>query len=186
MLLATTQELGEQAHVLPFFRQHPHLAAFLGSYNPNLTTPNLLAYELSLLGRFTADLVVGDSMTKNFGFVEFEEGKATSVFRQTGRKTTSWSPRFEQGYSQIIAWFQLLANQRRTPEFEELFDAGSISVVGMLVVGRRHTISPADMRRLQWRREKVVIDSKHVLCLTYDELLTDLQRRLTTRSPEPH
>lgn len=181
-LLATTRELDERAQVLPFFRRHPHLAAFLGSYNPNLTTPDRLAYELSLLGKFTADLVVGDAKTKNFVFIEFEDGKATSVFQQRGRRTPHWSERFEQGYSQIIDWVQLLDNQRRTPEFEELFGAGSISMAALLVVGRQAALSPAEINRLRWRREKVVIDSKHVLCFTYDELLDDLQRRISTRS----
>ncbi len=165
-LLATTQELDERAQVLPFFRRHPHLAAALGSYNVNLANPDRLAYELSLLGKFTADLVVGDTTTQNFVFVEFEDGKATSVFRQRGRRTPHWSERFEQGYSQIIDWLQLLDNQRRTPEFEELFGAGSISTAALLVVGRQAALSPAEISRLRWRREKVVIDSKHVLCFT--------------------
>ena len=180
--LLGTDELDEQVHVLPFFRQHPHLAAFLGSYNPQLGIPDLLAYELSLFGRFTADLVVGNTATQNFVFVEFEDGKATSIFRQRGRRTPHWSERFEQGYSQIIDWLQVLDNQRRTPEFEELFGTGSISVVALLVVGRQAALSPAERSRLRWRREKVVVDSKHVLCFTYDELLDDLRRRIATRS----
>src|SRR5579875_3453522 len=35
-LLASSPELGEQQDILPFFRLHPHLSLFLGSYDTNL------------------------------------------------------------------------------------------------------------------------------------------------------
>jgi hypothetical protein len=32
--------------------------------------------------------------------------------------------------------------------------------------------------RFDWRRERVVIDSKHIMCVTYDQLVEDLLFRL--------
>jgi len=46
--LSAKQELSERKDVLPFFRAHPHLAAFLGSYNLVATTFDRLAVEVRL------------------------------------------------------------------------------------------------------------------------------------------
>lgn len=168
-------ELRERADVLPFFRDHPHLAALLGKFNPNLIAPDLLAYELSLLGRYTVDLVIGHRATGNFVLVEFEDGTAESIFRgRAGRTTTYWSPRFEQGYSQIIDWLNLVDNQQTTPEFLAIFDATSISVTTLLIIGRDHALTRYDRQRLEWRRNRVVVNGTRVLCYTYDELLRRL------------
>ncbi|HEX5506539.1 MAG TPA: Shedu anti-phage system protein SduA domain-containing protein [Thermomicrobiales bacterium] len=168
-------ELRERADVLPFFRGHPHLAAPLGKFNPNLIAPDLLAYELSLLGRYTVDLVIGHRATGNFVLVEFEDGAADSIFHQSaGRTTPYWATRFERGYSQIIDWLNLVDNQQTTPEFLAIFDAASISVTTLLVIGRDHALTSYDRQRLEWRRNRVVVNGTRVLCLTYDELLRNL------------
>ncbi len=41
--LLTAPTLDERAHILPFFKAHPHLSLFLGQYNLGITTPDILA-----------------------------------------------------------------------------------------------------------------------------------------------
>lgn len=130
-LLATRPELSGREDILPFFRAHRHLAAFLGSYNPNLITIDRLAFELSLFGDFTADVVVGDWARKSFCFIEFENGRANSIFAQCGRRTSEWARRFERGFSQIVDWFWKLDDLSNTATFERLFGAGTITFMAL-------------------------------------------------------
>lgn len=53
--------LEERKHILPFFRKRRFLSALLGSYGRDIIRFDRLAFELSLFGDFTCDLVVGDS-----------------------------------------------------------------------------------------------------------------------------
>lgn len=50
-LVAGNVALAESSQILPFFRQRPHLAALLGSYNHNLRCYDRLAFELRLFHR---------------------------------------------------------------------------------------------------------------------------------------
>ncbi len=45
-LLAVKAGLAEKADILPFFRDHPHLAAFLGTYAYTANTVDRLAVEV--------------------------------------------------------------------------------------------------------------------------------------------
>jgi len=96
-LLAENPDLSEREQILPFFRAHPHLSLLLGVYNPGVVAIEILAYELSLFGQFTSDVVVGDWRRKRYCLVEFEDGKRNSIFvRRGARQTTDWTPRFLQ------------------------------------------------------------------------------------------
>ena len=70
-LLAGKAELGEREDILPFFRAHPHLAALLGTYHPNLDAIDRLGLEVPLFGQFRADAIVGDWAGHTFCLVEF-------------------------------------------------------------------------------------------------------------------
>jgi hypothetical protein len=121
-LLASKSDLEENRDIKPFFASHRQLAAFLGSYSEDLVQYDLLAYEYQLFGDFACDLVVGDSHSKTYGFVELEEGTAASIFRRQGQKATlEWSTCFEHGLSQIIDWFWKLDDMAHTDEFEARF-----------------------------------------------------------------
>ena len=188
-LLAKHDALGEKEHVLPLFRRCSHLAAFVGSYHPRILTCNRLAFEYDLFGDFTCDLVSGDSTRNTYNFVEFEDARPSSVFRRQGRKATrEASPRFEHGWSQIIDWFCKLRDMEKSDEFVARFGARTIDFTGTLVVGRERHLRAGERRRLEWRRGSVIVDSKQIQCVTYDELLTDLTERLqryTSASPRP-
>jgi hypothetical protein len=179
VLLATNSILTERKQVLPLFRKNLHLAAFVGSYHPDIRLYDRIAFEYDLFGDFSCDLAVGDSVKRAYNFVEFEQADAQSLFRRQGRKSTrEWSPRFDHGYSQIIDWFGKLRDTEKSDVFEARFGARSIDFMGTLVIGRDQFLEPGERQRLDYRRQHVVVDSRKIQCVTYDGLLADLTFRL--------
>src|SRR5207248_10727782 len=127
-------------------------------------------------GDFSCDLVVGDSGAKGYSFIEFEDAGPRSIFVQQGQKATrEWSPRFEHGYSQIIDWFYKLDDRRNSDDCEARFGKRAIDFTGVLVIGRRQYLQPGESLRLDWRRQHVIVHSKRIICVTYDDLFSDLQ-----------
>ncbi len=177
-LLTAKTQLSERDDILPFFRAHPHLSVFLRSYHPNVNAYDRLGVEVPLFGEFVADVVAGDRDRQAYCFIEFEDGRSNSIFVRRGRRTSDWAARFDHGFSQIVDWLWLVDSQEHTLLFDTLFNAREIDVVALLVVGRDSGVSDADRQRLKWRRKHVVVNSQHVMCCTFDELLRDLRQRL--------
>ncbi|WP_313888528.1 Shedu anti-phage system protein SduA domain-containing protein [Nostoc spongiaeforme] len=50
---------------------------------------------------------------------------------------------------------------------------------GILVIGRDAFISPIDKARLTWRLNKVLVDSRKIICITFDQLARDIRDRLS-------
>jgi hypothetical protein len=178
-LLRRNPVLQERRQVLPFFRKRRQLSAHCGYYHPVITRPDLIAWEYDLFGDFQCDLVVGDSEKKAFCFVDFEDAGPDSVFQRRGRKATrEWSRRFDHGYSQIVDWFYKIADRTNSEEFEARFGKRAISYEGLLVVGRDQHFVAGERLRLDWRKDRLICDSKKIHCVTYDELLDEMNRRL--------
>ena len=173
-LLISHKELSERKDILPFFRKRQHLAALIGAYHTNIIESDLIAYEYPLFGDFVVDLAVGNSKKNAYCFIEFEDGKSDSIFVNVGRTTLEWSPRFEHGFSQIVDWFWKLSDFEKTDEFENMFGDRSIDFIGILVIGRSQSLGKKEERRLRWRKQKVLVNSQHIHCVTFDELLIDL------------
>jgi hypothetical protein len=182
-LLAAHPDLKESQDILPFFRARRHLSVFIGSRDPDISRFDRIAYEYDLFGDFTCDLVVGDSVTRTYGFIEFEDAAPGSLFVQRGVKATpEWAPRFEHGYSQIIDWFCKLDDMEKTDEFVDRFGGPTVKYFGLLVIGRNQSIGPREMRRLAWRQDRTVVNSQHIRCLTFDQLAEHLAERLKVYS----
>jgi hypothetical protein len=179
-LLASKPDLEENRDIKPFFEAHRQLAAYLGSYSPDLGCFDRLAFQYQLFGDFACDLVVGDSRRHAYAFVELEEGTAASIFRRQGQKATlEWASSFEHGFSQIIDWFWKLDDMAHTDEFEARFGRRRAAYFGLLVVGRSSALtSPRERQRWEWRRRKVLINSLHIIHKTYDELCDELLAHL--------
>jgi hypothetical protein len=179
--------LKEQEHVLPFFREHRDLAALIGYLYSDFVRIDRIAYEFDVFGDHAADLVVGDSQRQTYVFVEFEGAAPRSIFcKQAKKDTLAWGPRFERGYSQIIDWFWKLDDLIRTDTLRHRFeDARSIHYYGLLVIGRTAHLQPLERERLAWRRDRVVVDSKPIKCVTFDELHDALRDRLAFLDSEP-
>ncbi|NER39174.1 MAG: DUF4263 domain-containing protein [Oscillatoria sp. SIO1A7] len=153
-LLQSRRFLSERDDILPFFRERQHLSAFVSSFHPRIIRYDRIAFEFDIFGDFKSDLVVGDSVTQSYCFVEFEEAAATSLFAsKSDRSTPEWSPRFERGFSQIVDWFCKLDELEKTDSFEDRFGSRSIDYMGLLVIGRSESLEPRERRRLRWRRE---------------------------------
>jgi len=189
-LLARKANLDEAKDVLPFFRDHPQLTAYLSFYSANMPHVDRLAYELDLDGQFRADAVMGDRERSRYLLVEFEDANAQSIFRRSGRRTGMWAPRFQDGYSQLVDWLCLLDGQENTPQQEDRFGARSIHVSGLLIIGRDGSsfTGSGDRRRFEWWRDHVVVNSCPVTCRTYDEVARDLRDWINmalTSAPSP-
>jgi hypothetical protein len=171
--------LREREQILPFFKNHRHAAALIGSYNFDTFRWDRIAFEFDIFGDYKADLVVGDSQNRQYCFVEFEDAAETSIFKRSPKATPDWSPRFEHGFSQIIDWILWLDNQRGTAPYTSRFGVPSIQFVAVLIIGRdRFLEKPLHRERLTWRSEQVIVASRKVNCITYDRLSRDLSARL--------
>jgi hypothetical protein len=65
-----------------------------------------------------------------------------------------------------------------TPDMEARFGKRSIRYTGVLIIGRDQHLQGGERLRLEWRQDHVVVNSKHIVCVTYDQLLDDLLFRL--------
>ena len=138
-----------------------------------------MAFEYDIFGDFSADLVIGDSLKKAYCFVEFEDAASASLFvSKQGKSTPEWSPRFEKGFSQIVDWFWKLDDLEKTDAFEDRFAARNIDYMGLLIIGRNEDLKFREKKRLEWRQKNLILNSKHIYCLTFDELYEDLLFRL--------
>jgi hypothetical protein len=177
-LLAGSSDLSEK-DFQNFFHPRAHLRALVGLYNPNLARADRLAWEYPIFGDFRCDFAIGDATRKSYTFVEYEDAGPTSLFVKQGEKATrAWSRRLDAGYGQIIDWFYKIHSMTDTPEMEARLGKRSVQCTGVLIIGRDQHMDAGERMRLDWRRERVVIDSKHIVCVTYDQLVEDLSFRL--------
>ena len=177
-LLDTINEPKEGEHLLPLFKRCPNMVSLLGYYAFGIAEVDQIAFELSVSGDFACDIVVGDSRSKAYCLIEMEDAGANSIFRRNGNKATrEWSPRFEHGFSQMVDWFYRLGDMRQTNAFESLFGRQA-RFEGMLLIGRRNLLEHEEAERLLWRVDKVLVDSNKVHCVTFDELLKNMEFQL--------
>ena len=170
-LLSNTTTLHEQADILPFFKDRKHLSARISRIVTGLNQVDKIAYEYDLFGDFVCDLVVGNSQTHEYCFVEFENATVDSIFtKKKGRYESYYTCRFEQGYSQVADWFYQL-NDVSESQITKRFDKARINYYGILIIGRSAFLSDNEQKRLAWRRRHFVVNSQHILIYTFDQLL---------------
>lgn len=172
--------LKERRDVLPFFREHRNVAILIGYLYTDCQNIDRIAYEFDFFGDYAADLALGDSEKAEYCFVEFENAAPDSIFKKAGKKDSlEWATQFDHGYSQIIDWFWKLNDLARSDSLRARFNhANSIEYSGLLVIGRSKGLKELENQRLIWRRTKVVVDSRRIQCVTFDELHEDLVGKL--------
>lgn len=175
VLLATSQAVAERAELMPFFKENRHAAASLGLLHPEVWTPTLLDFEYSLYQKYRADLIVGDETRGTFLVVELENAGVESIFESRGRKEPYWSPRFLNGFSQLVDWLYTLDRLPSGSALEDEFGRTDPSFYPALIVGRREAITRSEAKRLRWYREKVVVDSKRIIMLTFDDVVENVR-----------
>lgn len=183
-LLRAKAELSEKHDIPPFFKSRMQVSAFIGSFMLNMGPATQICFEYDFFGDYAADLVLGDKAVRRFCVVEFEDGRPQSIFKPSPTGNTRvWSPRFEHGFSQIIDWYTMLDGMKQTPRFKRDFGDWHIRFSAMLVIGRDAGLTDQyDRFRLDWRADKVTVDSNSVSCVTFDELHRHMDHylRLTT------
>ena len=176
--LQANREFDEQKELAPFLRARTQLCARIGKLGRLIVEPDCLAQEYDMFGDFAADLVVGDSQEGAYTFVEFEDARPNSLFVQkSSRYKSEFAPLFERGYSQLVDWFYKLDSMQGTRDMEERFGRREIRYDGILIIGRNEFISPAEQARLAWRQDRVVVNSRHILVYTFDQLYSILWRK---------
>ena len=177
-LLDSSPNLGEAA-IWKVVKPSSQLRALVGHYNPHIISPDLVAWEYPLFGSFRCDFAVGDSTRGAYAFVECEDARANSLFVAQGKRLDrKWSPRFDGGCGQIIDWFYKLQVMTDTPDMEARFGRRAIQYTGVLIIGRDRHMTDSERLRMDWRRQHLVVNSKHIVCITYDQLIDDCQFRL--------
>ena len=170
-MLDSKQELSENRDILPFFRQCRELSCQIATLHPEVINTEKIAYEFDVFGDFKSDLVIGDTTSNTYCFIEFEDAKKDSLFVDKRSKyKPEFSPRLEHGLSQIIDWFYKIEGLQNTDDMAERFGQNKINYEGILVVGRNHYLTPATKKRLDWRTKYVLINSRNILCYTFDDL----------------
>ncbi len=179
VLLQSGANLSESKDIQPFFKARHQLTAFLGTFAANVGPGNWIAYEFPIFGDFATDIVVGNKEQGAYCLIELEDAKPQSIFaRVRGKSTKQWGQRFEHGFSQLVDWFYALDDQKNTQRFAKDFGPGHISFTGLLIIGRSAALSESDRHRLQWRMEKVSVNSHDVYCLTFDDVYEWLSWRI--------
>jgi hypothetical protein len=179
-LLKSKTSLSEKDDIQPFFKKRPQVAAFIGSYMRDIGPPTDYVFEYPFYGNFAADLIVGDKPGKRFCVIEFEDGRKDSIFVVPRNKsTTEWSRRFDHGFSQLVDWFSILDDLKKTQRFKRDFGDGHVRFSALLVIGRDAGIADDyDRYRLNWRTEKIRVDSHSVESITFDGLYEHMDRHL--------
>jgi hypothetical protein len=178
-LLRSKATLKERDEILPFFKEKRHLAAFIGTYIPDIAIPDKIATEYDIFGDFICDLIIGASKAKAYLLVEFEDADSNSLFIQKNRSTPEWAPRLEHGFSQVIDWFWKLSDMEKTDDYENRFGARHVTIHGLVVVGRDHDLQKRERERLKWRQDHTIVHSKKISVITFDQLARDIEYRLT-------
>lgn len=179
-LLESSATLSERRDIQPFFRKRKQLAAFIGTFAPDIGPATQIAYEYPIFGDFAADIVLGNRDRGEYCLIELEDGGLDSIFTTVKNKSTKeWGKRFEHGFSQLIDWFYSLDDLKKTARFAKDFGYGHVKFFGLLLIGRSRGTSQADRSRLKWRTEKVLVDSHCIHCLTFDELYEVLGQRMS-------
>lgn len=174
------KELSELDDLLPLFKKSKQLTSLLGSIHPGISVTNSIAHEFDL-DDYYCDFVVGDTKRGAFCFVEFEDAKKNSVFVPRDRFAPEWSPRFEHGFSQLVDWAYKMHDMEKSVEtFEERFGTRITDFMSLLVIGRDSFLETREVNRLKWRCHKVVVNSQKVRCMTFDQLLQEMEYAVNT------
>jgi hypothetical protein len=175
-LLDHHSSLGER-ELLDFFKHHEQLIpSMVSQVLPQLSPHDYIAREYDLFGDFTCDFVIGNKESRQpiYCVVEFEDARPESIFKnKPGKHTSEWSPRFEQGFFQLVDWFHQLDDLKPTTLFRNKFGENP-EFYGLLVIGRNQFLNDSERRRLNWCSGKILINSCKIYCKTFDDLYDDM------------
>jgi hypothetical protein len=176
-LLAAKSELSEADDIQPLFKACHQLVFLLGLGILGINKVNQFAFEFDVFGNYTADLVIGNSETRTYCAIEFEDARENSVLHKTaGRAQKEWGRRLEHGFGQLIDWFHAFDDHKNSADFAKHFGFGHVKFLGLLLIGRSAHLTDYDRGRFRWRSDRVTINAHKIDCWTYDELYEAVNR----------
>lgn len=179
-LLMSAPHLRERKSIAPFFKSHRQLVAALDLFHGNISRPDRVSTELSIMGDFTCDAAAGDSVSNAFLLIEFEDANPHSVLAPAPPgKIKPWSSRFEHGASQLLDWaWRLDCEAKSGPAFRRIFERDHLVIHFLLIAGRDSDLTSDDLGRVRWRTGNVSFGSYRMNFLTFDAVLGGLRLRL--------
>jgi hypothetical protein len=180
VFLNSATTLKERDQIAPFFKQKKQLVAALGLTSSAIEMPDRVSTELSLFGDFSCDAASGDSVSKAFLLIEFEDATERSVLGNAAPgKVKPWSPRFEHGFSQLVDWaWRLTTENHNSASFRRIFGMNDPTIHLLLIAGRDADLTSDEQARIRWRANSMNLGAYRMSCLTFDGALNTLQRRL--------
>jgi hypothetical protein len=165
-LRTKTGNIGERALQKYIYPKDGLIAAIGRSYGIQV---GAIASEFNLFNEFWADLAIQSVDKRRILLIEMEPGHTTAIFKRKPKR--QWASAFEHGYSQVVDWLYRLDDYRKTNQIAAKFNTKeSVSLEGLIIIGRSAALDMEDRNRLDWRKGKSVIDSQHFMCATYDEV----------------
>jgi hypothetical protein len=154
-------------------RETKYLCGYLGKLSP-LAIPTHMQFEVSLLGAFRADLVVGDLIKQRYVFIEFEGGSKNSIYSSSeANQMRSWGREFSKGWSQLMDWSW--AMRERNDILGAALGSAKPHATYYLVCGRDACFSgptkTVDEERYKWLSDNAIIAGGQLICMTYDSMV---------------
>ena len=168
--LTEQDEFGE-TQVVTELRARTHLCLLIGAI-AGIGLPNLYKHELSLAGKFRADLVVGSSQQKHFVFVEFEAGYRDSIFKRQplSRRYKDWGNSIQHAFGQISDWCWVRSDLHNTSLDFDTFGTRNSRDTYLIICGRSDHLDQTHRDRLMWRSNNTTVGAAPILFWTFDDL----------------
>jgi hypothetical protein len=145
-----------ETKIVTELKKRPHLSCLVLAMNGGVRRATKYKFEFQIQGVFRADLVVGNIQQKRFVLVEFESGEPTSLFGPgKTNQMRHWSQRLEHGFGQLVDWAWAIKDAGGTLILKNSFGCDEMSALYLLVCGRDHDMDNIEMKRFNWRSQKV-------------------------------
>ncbi|WP_298966385.1 Shedu anti-phage system protein SduA domain-containing protein [uncultured Methylobacterium sp.] len=154
-----------------------HLRACLLAYTIIMPAPDRYRFEFGLKGLFRADLVVGNDKARKFVLVEFEDGRADSLFKGGTSRYRAWSPRLEHGFGQIIDWAWAKHSHPTDAAFTNSFGGRVVEDCYVVVCGRSPERGSLEEQRFDFRRS-IKFNGIAAQIYTYDDMVDAMSDNL--------
>lgn len=179
--LATQTFLGE-TQIVDEIKTRPHMCGLLAA-TTGFSAPNQIKFELILKGLFRTDLVIGNSDTRQFALIEFEDAREDSVFKaNSSTKKTQyrpWSPRLEHGFGQVLDWAWVRNDHPSDTVLTSAFGGPITASAYLVIIGRDDSLQDdMERRRFRHRTDAVRIEGVPTQVFTYDGMVKAMEANL--------
>lgn len=173
--------IGEKA-IVAEITTRPHMCGLLSAV-AGISMPDRIKPELQLKGLFRTDLVLGNSRTREFALIEFEDAEEFSIFRKTKNQAQyrPWATRLEHGFGQIVDWAWLKGDAPNDVVLTNAFGGKIVASAFLVIVGRDAGIKgELEERRFLHRANSVSIAGVKAHIWTYDAMVKSMELCLLT------